>query len=156
MGSALSHALGEALSDTGPAHQLPTEFSRAFTDATGIVESRYAVSPDTLSTELMNAREALQAVQTLRGTASETSWTATVSRRLQEMAIPVFDRRQQITPNTATPIRLAALCLAGEAAALDEPKLGEVFRNISTSITLLERRANGTSTATETIFLASE
>ena len=49
-----------------------------------------------------------------------------------------------------------ALCLAGEAAALDEPERGEVFRNVAAGITLLGRRANGTSTATETIFLASE
>jgi len=48
-----------------------------------------------------------------------------------------------------------ALCLAGEAAARDEPELGEVFRNVAAGITLLGRRANGTSTTTETIFLVA-
>ena len=100
--------------------------------------------------------QTLQATQTPHGKTSESSWVATVSRRLQETAIPVFDRQQQPTPGTATSIRLAALCLAAEADALEERQLGEAFRKIAAGVTLLERRANGADPATETIILASE
>ena len=156
MGSALSRALLETLRDTRQASDWPAKFSRAFTDAVGISGNSYVVSPDTLSERLINAVQALQATQAPHGKTSESSWVTTVSRRLQETATPVFDRQQKPTPDIATPIRLAALCLAAEADVLDERQLGEEFRNIAVGVTLLERRTNGDNPVTEMILLASE
>jgi hypothetical protein len=156
MGSALSQALAEALRGTGEAsHWLP-KFSNAFTDVAGISGSSYVVSPDALSQGLADAVQALQATQTANGKTSESSWVATVGPRLQQAAIPVFDRREQLTPGAATCIRLVALCLAAEADTLHGRQLGDAFREIAAGVTLLEHRANGDDPATETIMLASE
>lgn len=53
--------------------------------------------------------------------------------------------------DTATAIRLAALCLADVRKA---NQLGETFREIAAGVTLLERRATGQAIPTETIMLA--
>jgi hypothetical protein len=84
------------------------------------------------------------------------SWIVAVGHQLQESAIPIFNRQKQLTCVGATSIRLAALCLAVEADALDQSELGENFRKLAAGITLLERRANGDDPATETIMLVSE
>jgi hypothetical protein len=64
-------------------------------------------------------------------------------------------RQQPLTTDTATAIRLAALCLAAEADAREANQLGDTFREIAAGVTLLERRVTGQAVPTETIMLAA-
>ena len=132
------------------------EFARAFTHVAGISGTTRLVSPDTLPQRITDAMQALQATQMTHRRTDSPSWAATVGRRLQETAIPVFNRQEQLTSADATSIRLAALCLAVEAEDLDQSELGEDFRKIAAGVTLIERRANGDDPVTDKIILASE
>jgi hypothetical protein len=122
----------------------------------GISGKTRLVSPDTLTQRITDAMQELRATQMPDHQTDSPSWAATVGRHLQETAIPIFNRQEQLTCADATCIRLAALCLAVEADALDQSELGEDFRKIAAGVTLIERRANGDDPATETIILASE
>ncbi|MGH3801048.1 MAG: hypothetical protein ACRDTD_13090, partial [Pseudonocardiaceae bacterium] len=62
--------------------------------------------------------------------------------------------QQPLTTETATTIRLTALCLAAEADAREASQLGDTFREIAAGVTLLQRRAAGQAVPTETIMLA--
>lgn len=155
MGLALSKALTEALRKR-PTDAWPAQFSKAFTHVTGISGVSRLVSPGTLAQRLTNAVQELQATQTPERSTGEPTWAVTVSRRLQETASAIFNRQKQPTPSDVTSIRLAALCLAAEADALNQSQLGEGFREIAAGITLLERWAGGDDPATGTIVLASE
>jgi hypothetical protein len=64
-------------------------------------------------------------------------------------------RQEPLTADTATAIRLAALCLAAEADAISGDTAGNTYREIAAGITLLERRATGQAPVTETIILAT-
>jgi hypothetical protein len=59
-----------------------------------------------------------------------------------------------LTEVTATAIRLAALCLAVDADAREANQLGDIFRVLTTGVTLLERRGTGQAVLTKTIMLA--
>ncbi len=161
MGSALSRALTKALRERGETLALPVGFAKAFTHVAGIHVAGISgmtrlVSPDTLTQRITDAMQALRATQMPYRHTGSPSWAATVGRHLQETAIPVFNRQEQLTSAHATSIRLEALCLAVEADDLDQSELGEHFRRIAAGVTLIERRANGDDPATETIILASE
>jgi hypothetical protein len=83
-------------------------------------------------------------------------WAAVVARRLEEVATPVFTRRQPLTSADTSTIRLAALALAGEESGSQLPQLAEArekFRAIAAAVTLLERRAAGQAPL-ETLILA--
>ena len=81
-------------------------------------------------------------------------WAYQVVSNLEKTALPIFTRQQPLTSDTATALRLAALCLAAEADACDANLLGNTFREIAAGVTLLERRANGQTRPTEMIILA--
>jgi hypothetical protein len=81
-------------------------------------------------------------------------WAYQVVSNLEKTALPIFTRQQRLTSDTATALRLAALCLAAEADARDANQLGDTFREIAAGVTLLERRASGQAPPTETIILA--
>jgi hypothetical protein len=81
-------------------------------------------------------------------------WAANVAERLRENAMPVFDRSERPTPEKATTIRMAALCLAGEADGIGRADLGNMFRQVAVEITLLEKRATDARYAREVIMLA--
>ncbi len=156
MGSALSQVLTKALRERGKVAASPVEFAKAFTHVAGISGIARRVSPDTLTQRITYAVEELTATEVRDGLRVGTSWAAIVARHLQETAIPVINRQEQLTSARATRIRLAALCLAVVADDLDKSELGEDFRKIAAGVTLIEQRANGHDPATETIILASE
>jgi hypothetical protein len=86
--------------------------------------------------------------------ATSLPWAHQVAINLQETALPVFTRQQPLTKDTATTVRLAALCLTAEADARKANQLGDTFREIAAGVTFLERRATGKAVPTETIMLA--
>jgi hypothetical protein len=79
-----------------------------------------------------------------------------VAERLLKNARPVFDRSERPTPEKATAIRMAALCLAGEADGMKRADIGDMFRQVAEGITLLEQRATDAWNAPEVIMLAVE
>jgi hypothetical protein len=82
-------------------------------------------------------------------------WPVDLPDRVRATATAVYQRRQRITSDTATALRLTALCLATQADRIARPEVGDKYREFSAGITLIERRANGESPVNETIILAT-
>ena len=156
MGWALAQALTLALRRPTDAKTWPAQFSEEFAGLVGIADNSYLVSLDTLADKTTDAVQAVQQIVIGRGKPAGMPRAATVSRRLQQTAVVVFDQREQLTSGRATSMRLAALCLAAEADAQDQRPLGDAFREIAAGVTLLERRTSGDDPAPEMIFLATE
>jgi hypothetical protein len=154
MGSALAHALTRALQQYTPESRWPVEFAQEFIAETGIAKTRYVVSPDTLTDKVQSGQQDLVNLLGSTDGAASLPWAHQVAINLQETALPIFTRQQSLTADTATAIRLAALCLAAEADARKANQLGDTFREIAAGVTLLERRATGRAVPTETIMLA--
>jgi len=114
----------------------------------------YVVSLDMLADKVHGGREALLELLGPPDEATRPPWAYQVTSNLEKTALPIFTRQQPLTPDTATALRLAALCLAAEADARDANLLGNTFREIAAGVTLLERRANGQTRPTEMIILA--
>jgi hypothetical protein len=152
MGKALSRALADTpyRSDS----MIPTwleGFIGAFVAQTRISGTTLAVQLDALANALRVGQESLLALPE----ATCGDWARAVVIRLEEIALPVLTRRKPVTTETATAIRIAALCLAVEADDDGQSLAGDAYRHIAAGITLMERRANGDVSATETIMLAT-
>ncbi|WP_240197026.1 NACHT domain-containing protein [Nonomuraea lactucae] len=148
MGSLLSLTLSRVLRHDTPAARWLPEFARELVQQAMISPPAFTPSPDLLPHQARHAgRELLE----LRAPASP--WLAQVAGGLAETAW-VFERRCP-RRETATAVRLAALCLAAEADAHAGGSLSRTFHEIAAGVTLLERRATGQSPPTETIVLAT-
>jgi hypothetical protein len=154
MGRSLSRALEAALRINGGASSWADMFTRALAAQVGIGDGSYLPAPHTLADKLTRAMKALGQVLAPQDAEAMPSWAITVAVYLAETAGPVFDRRECPAPTVATGIRLAALCLAGEADGLDRSEVGDMFREIAAGITLLELRYTDQRPATEVILLA--
>jgi hypothetical protein len=126
-------------------------FARMFTTQTGIAGATFVVPLDNLEKILRAGRERLPTSPD----AARNKWASTVAGRLEEIALPVVTRREPIMADTASAIRIAALCLAVEADKGGSILAGDAYRQIAAGITLMERRANGDAPVTETIMLAT-
>jgi NACHT domain-containing protein len=78
------------------------------------------------------------------------AWASEVAHYFSQAALPVFRRQEPLTPQKATALRLAALCLGAEWDS-DE---GEMYRRLAAGVTLIERRTNGQAPITETVIIA--
>jgi hypothetical protein len=156
MGECLSEALAMATTASRKQDGFPRRFTEAFVTASGIAAEPCVADPETLNGLLRLAMGGLRDLVTAEGPSDTRPWAAVVADRLEEAAEPVLDRRRRLTTATATSLRLAALCLTGEAEALRDTRLQNAFREIAAGITLLERRASGAEPATEMILLAVE
>jgi hypothetical protein len=140
----------------------PTDFSQAFVEVTGINDTKYIVSPDTLVDKVHSGREALFEiirppegnVKSRRFSYPSHSWAYRVVSNFEKMALPIFIRQHSFTSDTATALRITALCLAVEADTRGAHPVGNTFREIAAGVTLLERRLNHQTLPTETILLA--
>ena len=150
MGSALTRAVHRGT----PTSNWPAEFAQKFADETGLAKAHYVVTPDTLADKVHNGQQALVDLLGPPDGAAWRPWAHQVAINLQETALPIFTRQQPLTADTASAIRLAALCLAAEADAREANQLGDTFREIAAGVTLLERRVTGWAVPTETIMLA--
>jgi hypothetical protein len=137
-----------------PTSDWPAGFAQEFANVTGIAKTHYVVSPDTLADKVQSGQQDLVSLLGPLDGAASLPWAHQVARNLRKTALPIFTRRQPLTTDTATAIRLAALCLAAEADASEANQLGDTFREIAAGVTLLERRATGKAVPTETIMLA--
>jgi hypothetical protein len=154
MGCALTHALTRVLHRNTSAATWLAKFAQELIDETGVAKADYVVSPDTLVDKVHSGHQALMNLFGPPDGAAPLPWAHQVVRNLQETALPIFTRQQRLTKDTATAIRIAALCLAAEADVRDAHQLGDTFREIAAGVTLLERRATGQAVPTETIMLA--
>lgn len=153
MGRSLSQALAMAIDERGAADTWTPTFSRALVTQAGLDDDGYSPDPDVMPGLLLQAVEALRQIN--RGW-HDREWSLTVAERLEKTASPVFNRQQRPTPEIATSIRLAALCLAGEADWRGRSALGDMFRELAAGITLLELRYGGQLPATEIVVLAMD
>lgn len=154
MGNALARALTHALRRDVSATTWPTEFVKEFIAATDIAKSTYVISPEILVDKLGRGHETLINLLGAPDGLTSPSWAHQIARNLQKISLPIFNGQQRLTMDTATAIRLAALCLAAEADVRHTNQLGDLFREIAAGVTLLERRATGQAALTETIMLA--
>lgn len=154
VGYALSDALTRVLRH-GTSASVLTEFSRALVETTRIVGATYVISLDTLADQLRDGRKALTELVGSPGNKPPLPWAHQVVTNLEQTGLPVFNRQQPLTPDTATSMRLAALCLAAEADQHNANQLGNTFREIAGGVTLLERRASGLAVPTEIIILTA-
>ena len=67
-----------------------------------------------------------------------------------------FARTERLTPEKATAIRMAALCLAAEADGMERQAVGDQFRQVAAGITFLQHRLAAKRQAAEVIMLAVE
>lgn len=152
VGHALSTALHTAIGlDDETGQRGSGRFARVFIDETGVAGGTYDISLDAVASKIHAAPARLLAST---GPAL-TPWARTVAGRLMETALPIFARQVPIEADTASAIRIAALCLAAEADVNNADDAGDTYRGLAAGITLLERRANGHSPATEAIVLAT-
>ncbi len=153
-GSALSQALTRTDWKTSTATWC-TNFSQAFIEATGIAETTYLVCLDALADRAHSGRETLfEVMRSPEDTVRSHSWADQVASNFEDAALPIFTRQHALTSDTATALRIAALCLAAEADSRSAHLVGNTFREIAAGITLLERRSNHQTAPTETILLA--
>jgi hypothetical protein len=106
---------------------------------------------DALADSLRMGRERLLAVPG----PTRRDWASDIARMLEKIALPIVEKREAVTSDIATAIRIAALCLSAEADDIDLHDVGDAYRHIAAGITLMERRANGDAPVTETIMLAT-
>jgi energy-coupling factor transporter ATP-binding protein EcfA2 len=150
-GAALARSLARAVPVR--AADWPIAFARVFASVTGADAARTTVSLDSLSAR-MKASAAMARRLRSWPPNTRTTWADVVTTRLLAAATPIFERRRPLDNDTATAIRIAALCLAVE---VDEhaTELGAIFREVAAGVTLLQRRGTGLAPAPETIVLAT-
>jgi hypothetical protein len=139
MARALIRSRYKDIATTGLARALRSELIKDRTT--------YPVEPDDLVTSLKQARSV-----------ELTEWGLRVFNRFESIALPVFERRAQLTDLTvelAVDLRMTALRLAVEADSV-VPDAGEVFRYLAAGVTWLQLRAGGRAPVTETIVLATD
>jgi hypothetical protein len=156
MGVALGRALSDALSrlrlakDPDPLSAIWPMFSRQVAYETGIGAAIYFVSLEDLAEKartghLFDASEFQHS----------THWGREIAKRLEQAAIPIFQRQERLSRQSAAAIRLTSLCLAVEIEThTGIPGVGGKFRKIAAGATLLEERLCGEHPPTETIILA--
>jgi hypothetical protein len=139
--------LGEPVSNlydrVATLHEWQGALVEALVDHSHVTEYTYTVTFDDVRRLLVD-REFLQ------DTVLNES-VGLLMRHLVKIAIRVLDRRQELTTAMAAGIRLAALCAAGDPSVEEHRP---TILSIAAAMTLLERRIEGTSSASETIILA--
>lgn len=164
MGRALSNVFDTLLFQQPSPESWANEFSTAFLHHTLAFQQKpIVVSPGDLADSTHHARQVL--LDMARASAADddededayegpTAWASKAAFALEEVAVPVFARKRDLTPDTATAIRLAALCLAAETPTLRTGVLSQTFRQLAAGVSLLERRTNGQAVCNETIVLS--
>lgn len=164
MGKALSTVFDTLLFQQPSPETWAKEFSAAFLRHTlDFQQKPIVVSPGALAGWMHDAGQTLVAM----GGSSEseedededvyegpTAWAGHAVVALEEVAIPIFERKRDLTPDTATAIRLASLCLAAETPAVRTGVLSQTFRRIAAGASLLERRQEEQVVCNETIVLS--
>jgi hypothetical protein len=152
-------ALSRTLTRTFPWKTLTTwitDFSQVFIEETGIVGTRYVVPPDALADKTQSAQDTfLKLVEPPADDMPSRPWAYHVASNFVEIALPIFTRQYPLTANTATALRITALCLAAEADTRGAQPVGSAFREIAAGVTHLERRLNRQTLPTETIILST-
>jgi hypothetical protein len=144
LGRALSRAQAGLLLAGTSAAAWAKDLAAALTAAAGAAAATAPKSPETLAGAISRAREKT----------TGPAWARQVATNLELESLPVFARQRTLTPNSATALRLAALCLAAEMRTEDRGELGAAFHEIAAGVTLLQRRASGQAPPTERIVLA--
>jgi hypothetical protein len=162
-GDALSRSLSAAIStDSGfrsdPSAALLERFSSHLIEMSGIATDAQPVSLDSLGDKVKMVLEAIGNLHGALSNRSKTAWLLEVARRLEASALPIFDRRKRLSPDDATAIRLAALCIAAEIPEQDkfhdEVDLQGLLREIAIGVTLLQRRQSGQVRPVEAILVS--
>ena len=159
LGRAFSNAASGALRSRVQTGEWVAHFAQAFIDAAGIAGGGHLTAdPETMGKTLREAAGDLEDIfGNEQGDRHKVSaWSARLAGHLRRTAEPIFAGAERPTPDKATAIRIAALCLAAETEAIQRQDIGDMFRRIAAGITLLERRSTGELQAAEVIMLAAD
>jgi hypothetical protein len=121
-------------------------------ELTGLREGHCQVAPEQLAALVETATGSL--IEALDQRIPGAEWAREVAIRLAALGAAVLGSTDPIDQDRTTQLRLAALCLSYEADQF-EHESAEAFGRIAAGVTLLERRADGRATPTETILLAT-
>ncbi|MGW3128505.1 NACHT domain-containing protein [Streptomyces sp. NPDC001123] len=155
MGTALSSSMTHVLRVDADADSWFTEFARKFIDET-CVEFQPRTVP--LSELPAMAQEAGSLLQLRLQGASEVlpgTWARAVLPSFVEATASAWESRNGIAPYGAGRLRIAALCLAAEAAARGAARARHLFVDLANGVTLLEERRTGVRTPNEMILLGT-
>jgi hypothetical protein len=143
MGRGLHTALRRATRSTP--ERFADEFTRALLDDAGIAAAATFGPPEILKTNRPSSRH------------TPGPWAQQMINKLDQTIRRINVTRFAVDSQTATQVRLPALCLAAEMQ--DKPQAddasSEWMRKLAVSMTLLERRSVGCARTTETIMLAT-
>jgi hypothetical protein len=152
MGATLANALARVLRHSDPSSTWPVDLAQAFVRETNAATISYCVPPDNLAGTLRSGIDGLvTALATTETTAA--NWSRHVAQDVAEIGMPILERKQPLMKESATAIRLAALCLAADGESLQVSSATEELRKVAAGMTLLEGRATGVLPTTEMIFL---
>ncbi|MFJ8959064.1 NACHT domain-containing protein [Lentzea sp. NPDC102401] len=164
MGRALCKVFDTLLFKQPSPETWATEFSTAFLHHTlDFQQKPIVVSPGALADSTHHARRVLIDVAGVSASEEDededvyegpSAWASQAVFALEDVAVPIFERKRDLTPDTATAIRLASLCLAAETPTLRTGVLSQTFRQIAAGVSLLERRMDGQAVCNETIMLS--
>lgn len=159
LGRALAEAITASLRSGNKPSQWPAQFAAAFIETTG-VNAVGIQTPDPATLEATLLESVKRLTDLLKEKPAELPsgppWSYVVAKRMRQNAMPIFARAERPTPEKATAIRTAALCLAAEADAIQPKDIGDMFRQVAAGITVLEHRATGQQWPPEVIMLAVE
>jgi hypothetical protein len=159
MGEGLASSLSRALEAYWAAKRANPdvffhEFCQTFIQGAITVQDKWVISMDALASRVRAARASLHQLFEQASDGGSRPWAYEVSIRLEEMALTIFDRAQDLTQERARAIRLSSWCLATEADIRGSSELGDAFREIAAGVSLLEERLCGQYWPVERIILA--
>jgi energy-coupling factor transporter ATP-binding protein EcfA2 len=142
--TALSRGLSRTVSSQQSGPWL-SEFKSGFTSVAKIGDVDQIVSLDALASKMRDCRRSLSELES-------DAWVSELAETMARIALPVFNREVDLTPDNATSIRISALCLT----AVADPAASNDLQNLAAGITLLEQRTRDSAAASETIVLATD
>ncbi|HEX3590374.1 MAG TPA: NACHT domain-containing protein [Pseudonocardiaceae bacterium] len=143
---ALARTLRESATDRGTWSE---DFGAAFQSEITPDDGSVTVTPDTLLCALDETYHERLAP------GREQTWWRDTAALLERLILMVAHRETALTTDFSRAMRLAALCLAAEAARHGDTELADSYYRIAAGVLLLQRRADATSIPDETILLAT-
>jgi hypothetical protein len=126
-------------------------FTKTLTHLAGI--SRTAVIAGSLDRSLIESLRRI-GIATPQRDRTDAGWSlAYIASRLADAAVPLFGMHRQPTDLEAASVRVVALALASSCAEEGDPGV-DILHTLAATVTLLQRRAEGTAPIGEGIVLA--
>ncbi|MEU8804782.1 NACHT domain-containing protein [Spirillospora sp. NPDC048819] len=158
IGSVLSSALyGTVAHHDDDAGEFAANFAEQALDILAPDRRFPAVEPDRLAGALTdNCEKFERLLRSESGRMPSRDWAQRVSENLPSIALPIFRREAAFDSATASGVRVALLCLAGEANDYGWQAISDQFIEIAAGLIYLEQKVGGEVSVNETIVVSVE